>query len=69
MGSLVIGDLTEDAELDSEALRAVAGGRSGLGLLAGNARLRAAEPAQSQLVRGLVKGGLIEPPADEGVDD
>ena len=67
MGSLVIRDLEEDAELDSQALKAISGGRSGLGALGGHARLHAAEPRQSRLVRGLVKGGLIEPAGDEAL--
>ena len=65
MGFLVIKDLVEDAELDSQALKAISGGRSGLGAL-GAASLREKLPEESRLVRGLVKGGLLdEDSADE----
>jgi hypothetical protein len=66
MGSLVIKDLAEDAELDSQALKAVSGGRSGLGGLGSGARIQTAVLEESKLIRGLVKGGLIERDAADG---
>jgi len=64
MASLAINDLAEDAELDVQALKAITGGRPGLGgfaegLPATQGRLDALQ--ESKLIRGLVTGGLLTP--------